>query len=525
MSLENVVQLTFILATLSLNSFGNGASNQQGIKIDGSWSPWSKIETICHEPGSPTTIVHCGGGVKARYRSCTMPTPQGGGKNCVGDDLKYVPCNTHTCQLPPGLLWSSWSECSNPCGRGHRKRYTMCGNVRSKYSDEDSNSNGPTTESPTTTLGPGNDNEPEVMPDIELEYEEKCKHNQYKEILEECNTWNLEMCPSPCDKVKCPSFAKCHDHSNETDPAYECVCQLGTIKKDDGTACVAPIPAPPTPRPIPTLPPPQKTAATVITRGASLILIGFLCATLALFALARIWDSSRVIHFNMEIALLCANLCLLPPGVHEAGSGGACRVLSIAIHLFFAAAFTFMLLESLHLYALVGWVVKRDGLMSRVQNTLVGWTVAVVIVLFNMCFEYKNYGGRYHCWLQMDTSLIYGQYVPIAFMTIVTLAIVEAAGAASDYQKLDDVDDRQRTSAKIMQRTLLIILPLVFTSFVLGSMAEYEQNIALYSTYTLINGILGGLIFVCHCSSNETIREKLMKFKNKLCPGKEKEGE
>ena len=77
----------------------------------------------------------------------------------------------------------------------------------------------------------------------------------------------------------------------------------------------------------------------------------------------------------------------------------------------------------------------------------------------------------------------------------------------------------------IMRGTLLIILPLVFVSFVLGSLAEYEQNIYLYSVFTLVNGVLGGVVFFFHCTANASVREMLYNFKNKLCPGKEKEGE
>ena len=54
---------------------------------------------------------------------------------------------------------------------------------------------------------------------------------QYSEERRECNTWDQSLCPSPCDRVKCPAFAKCQDISNKTDPLYECACQLGTIKK------------------------------------------------------------------------------------------------------------------------------------------------------------------------------------------------------------------------------------------------------------------------------------------------------
>ena len=108
-------------------------------------------------------------------------------------------------------------------------------------------------------------------------------------------------------------------------------------------------------RPPPTLSPLQKTTATVLTRGASLILIGFLVATLVIFAVAKIWDNSRLIHFNMEFSLLLAHCCLLPVGIEEPW---VCKLLSIMIHFFFLACFTFMFLESLHLYSLVGWVVQ-----------------------------------------------------------------------------------------------------------------------------------------------------------------------
>ena len=101
-----------------------------------------------------------------------------------------------------------------------------------------------------------------------------------------------------------------------------------------------------------------QTTATIITRGASLILIGFLTATLLLFAIANIWDASRILHFNMEISLLLAHICLLPPNLYEY-SEEMCRFVSILIHFFHLACFSFMFLESLHLYSLVGWVVKR----------------------------------------------------------------------------------------------------------------------------------------------------------------------
>ena len=116
-----------------------------------------------------------------------------------------------------------------------------------------------------------------------------------------------------------------------------------------------------------------------------------------------------------------------------------------------------------------------------------------------------NYPGEYHCWLQMDTTLMIGQYVPIVLLVVLTLTLIEAAGAA-EYRKLPGIDQRQQTSAKIMQRSNLIIMPMVFVSFLLGTLSSYEQNPGLYGTFTLVNGILGGSIFFFHSTGNEQVK-------------------
>ena len=66
--------------------------------------------------------------------------------------------------------------------------------------------------------------------------------------------------------------------------------------------------------------------------------------------------------------------------------------------------------------------------MTPARNVLMGWLIPIVILMFNMSFQYQNYGGEYHCWLRMDTGLMYGQFIPIAVMTIISLTIIEAAG-------------------------------------------------------------------------------------------------
>ena len=168
----------------------------------------------------------------------------------------------------------------------------------------------------------------------------------------------------------------------------------------------------------------------------------------------------------------------------------------------------FMLLEAIHTYSLVAFVVKRNGMLTKTQNVLAGWTLSIAIILIVAALQFEHYGGDYHCWLRVDTALTFGQIVPTVILVIFIFTVLEAAGAA-DYRKLPGLDQDQYQSAKIMQRSNLIIMPLVFISWFIGVMSEYEQDVALYGVFTILNGILGATIFLCHCSGNEDVREKL----------------
>ena len=67
---------------------------------------------------------------------------------------------------------------------------------------------------------------------------------------------------------------------------------------------------------------------------------------------------------------------------------------------------------------------------------LVGWGVPAVLLCLCVGLNYDNYGGEYHCWVQMNTSLAGYQLGPIIILMIATLALIEAAGSADQYANL-----------------------------------------------------------------------------------------
>ena len=79
----------------------------------------------------------------------------------------------------------------------------------------------------------------------------------------------------------------------------------------------------------------------------------------------RITNTGRVIQMNMEISLILAHILLLYGGDPEMIV--VCKVISFLIHLFHTTCFVFMFLEALYTYSLVAFVVKKDGLLTKVR--------------------------------------------------------------------------------------------------------------------------------------------------------------
>ncbi|CAG0884538.1 unnamed protein product [Darwinula stevensoni] len=102
----------------------------------------------------------------------------------------------------------------------------------------------------------------------------------------------------------------------------------------------------------------------------------------------------------------------------------------------------------------------------------------------------------------MDTPLVFAEFVPIVALVVLTFILIEAAGSA-DFKSLDKINQSQFFSARISQRTNLFIMPMVFASWVVGMLSEYEQNLPLYGTFSVMNGVLGGMVFFFHCMGNQ----------------------
>ncbi|XP_065190565.1 uncharacterized protein LOC135821428 [Sycon ciliatum] len=92
--------------------------------VNGGWSPWTAIGACS---------VSCGGGQQLIVRSCTNPTPAHGGTGCTGLHNQTISCQTKPC--PVDGQWSNWSpysQCNASC-EGTQVRNRSCNSPTPDY--------------------------------------------------------------------------------------------------------------------------------------------------------------------------------------------------------------------------------------------------------------------------------------------------------------------------------------------------------------------------------------------------------
>ncbi|XP_036354448.1 hemicentin-1-like isoform X2 [Octopus sinensis] len=86
--------------------------------VDGGWSQWSSWNHCSQS---------CGGGTRQRFRECDSPAPRDGGAYCEGQGSITDYCNTDFCPVHGSWSpWSQWGQCTRSCGKGQHKRFRTC---------------------------------------------------------------------------------------------------------------------------------------------------------------------------------------------------------------------------------------------------------------------------------------------------------------------------------------------------------------------------------------------------------------
>ncbi|KAM9860589.1 adhesion G-protein coupled receptor G2 [Aulostomus maculatus] len=128
--------------------------------------------------------------------------------------------------------------------------------------------------------------------------------------------------------------------------------------------------------------------------GCSLSLLA-LVVTVLLFITKRSIkaDVSMRVHVSLAVALILLNLHFLPSQAVAAGSSTAfCFYMALSLHYSLLASFSWMALESFHLYLLLVRVFNIYIRRYMLKLSLVGWSVPAVVVSLVVLVDRDAYG-------------------------------------------------------------------------------------------------------------------------------------
>ncbi|KAM8887889.1 adhesion G protein-coupled receptor D2 isoform 2-T4 [Synchiropus picturatus] len=260
------------------------------------------------------------------------------------------------------------------------------------------------------------------------------------------------------------------------------------------------------------------TKLTFIGCGASLCA---LVVTLMLFTVLDIPRSDRTsIHKNLFIALICAQVILLCSGsaIH---SKVACTLVAALLHLFFMAAFSWMLVEGLLLWSKVVAVNLIEDRHMKYYY-LIGWGLPILIVTITLASASGKYSADGYCWLSVQNGVIWGFAGPVIFIIMVNIMVLtrvvvitistakrRSIMLAMGTSPVEQAYEQIRAAVK----AVLVLLPILGLTWLCGILVPF--SIAMAYIFILLNSLQGLFIFLIYGVYNTEIRSTVNRIKER----------
>uniref|UniRef100_A0A3Q3A2F0 Adhesion G-protein coupled receptor D2-like n=1 Tax=Kryptolebias marmoratus TaxID=37003 RepID=A0A3Q3A2F0_KRYMA len=260
------------------------------------------------------------------------------------------------------------------------------------------------------------------------------------------------------------------------------------------------------------------TKLTFIGSGASLCA---LVVTLMLFTVLDIPKSDRTsTHKNLCIALICAQVILLCSGsaIH---SKVGCTLVAALLHLFFMAAFSWMLVEGLLLWSKVVAVnLSEDHHMKYYY--LIGWGLPVLIVTITLASASGKYSAGDYCWLSVQNGIIWGFVGPVIFIIMVNILVltrvviitISTAKRRSIMLALGTSPAEQTyEQIRAAVKAVLVLLPILGLTWLCGVLVPF--SIVMAYLFILLNSLQGLFIFLIYGVYNTEVRSTVNRIKER----------
>nr|XP_056716086.1 adhesion G-protein coupled receptor D2 [Euleptes europaea] len=246
-----------------------------------------------------------------------------------------------------------------------------------------------------------------------------------------------------------------------------------------------------------------------------------LIVTFILFLAVGVPKSERTtVHKNLIFALAAAEALLMFSELAKTNQG-VCFAVTAFLHLFFMAAFAWMLVEGLLLWSKVVAVNMSEDRRMRFYY-VTGWGLPVVIVGVTLATSFNKYVADNHCWLNVQTDIIWAFVGPVLFVLTVNtfvlfrVVMVTVSSARRRSRMLTPNSSLEKQIGIQIWATakpVLVLLPVLGLTWVCGVLVHLSITWAYI--FIVLNSLQGLYIFLVYAIYNSEVRNAIQRMKEK----------
>uniref|UniRef100_A0A8C5Q9I2 Adhesion G protein-coupled receptor D2 n=1 Tax=Leptobrachium leishanense TaxID=445787 RepID=A0A8C5Q9I2_9ANUR len=244
---------------------------------------------------------------------------------------------------------------------------------------------------------------------------------------------------------------------------------------------------------------------TFIGCGVSL---SALLVTFVLFLAVGVPNSERTtVHKNLIFALASAEALLMFSELAKTNEV-VCITVTASLHLFFMAAFAWMLVEGLLLWSKVVAVNLSEDRRMRFYY-ITGWGLPIIIVSVTLATSFNKYVADTHCWLNVQTDIIWAFVGPVLFILTVNTfvlfrVIMVTISSARRRSKMLTPNCSMEKQIGIQvwatAKPILVLLPVLGLTWLCGVLVHL--SIVWAYVFIVLNAFQGLYIFLVYAIYN-----------------------
>ncbi|XP_030913129.1 adhesion G-protein coupled receptor D2 [Geospiza fortis] len=246
-----------------------------------------------------------------------------------------------------------------------------------------------------------------------------------------------------------------------------------------------------------------------------------LTVTFVLFLVVGVPKSERMtVHKNLILALAAGEALLMVSELAKPNQV-LCFMVTAFLHLFFMAAFSWMLVEGLLLWSKVVAVNMSEGRRMKFYY-VTGWGLPVLIVGVTLATSFNKYVAANHCWLNVQTNVIWAFVGPVllilavnslVLLRVVAVTVASARRRSKMLTPSSSLESQIGAQLWATAKPVLVLLPVLGLTWLCGLLVHL--SIAWAYVFIVLNSLQGLYIFLVYAVYNSEVRNAIQRMKDK----------